>query len=384
MPGLAETLNRLSELRGRFALTGEEAGPDRLQDIDGFGFNPGSLRARIYIPESLPRNPALVVVLHGCTQTAAAYDRSAGWSRLADRDGFIVLFPEQRRQNNPSLCFNWFLPQHNRRDQGEALSVAQMIGTSKARYAVDPDRVFVTGLSAGGAMTSVMLATYPELFGGGAIIAGLPYGLASSVPQAFEIMRGQIAPEAEALGNRVLAASKHRGPWPKISVWHGAADRTVDVANATAVLAQWQQVHGITGGPTASSTVSGFSRRVWQGRDGQDAIEEFIIPGMGHGVPLNVAAPDSREVASSFMLDVGISSTQEIARFWGLHDSSAPRQAQHVVEPRPAKEPASAIEASQPPLRPRATYDKGRPAPQVASGVQKIIEDALRAAGLMK
>jgi poly(hydroxyalkanoate) depolymerase family esterase len=382
MPGLADTLSRLNELRGRLALPGEQAAPDRLQDVDDFGFNPGALRARTYIPEELPTNPALVVVLHGCTQTAAAYDRSAGWSRLADRDGFIVLFPEQRRANNPNLCFNWFSPQHNHRDQGEALSIAQMIGTVKARYAVDPDRVFVTGLSAGGAMTSVMLATYPELFDGGAIIAGLPYGLASSVPQAFEVMRGQIMPGAETLGSRVLSASEHRGPWPKISVWHGAADRTVDVANATAVLTQWQQVHGTTERPVASSTVSGFSRRVWKGRDGRDAIEEFIIPGMGHGVPLDAMAPDSREVASSFMLDVGISSTQEIARFWGLIDSRAPNSVQHVVEPKPALEPARATGAR--PLGLEAAGDKGRPAPRAASGVQKIIEDALRSAGLMK
>lgn len=384
MPGLADTLSRLSELRGRFALPREQAGPDRLQDMDDFGLNPGALRARIYIPEKLPTNPALVVVLHGCTQTAAAYDRSAGWSHLADRDGFIVLFPEQRRANNPNLCFNWFVPQHNRRDQGEALSIAQMIGTVKARHAVDSERVFVTGLSAGGAMTSVMLATYPELFGGGAIIAGLPYGLASSVPQAFEVMRGQIMPGAENLGSRVLAASEHRGPWPKISIWHGAADHTVDVANATAVLTQWQQVHGITKRPVASSTVSGFCRRVWHGKDGRDAIEEFIIPSMGHGVPLDATAPDGREVASSFMLDVGISSTQEIARFWGLHDSGGPRWALQVVEPEPAPEPVPAIEAWQRPFRRSAAEDRGRPAPRAASGVQKIIEDALRSAGLMK
>jgi poly(hydroxyalkanoate) depolymerase family esterase len=304
---------------------------------------------------------------------------------LADRDGFIVLFPEQRRANNPNLCFNWFLPQHNRRDQGEALSIAQMIGTMKARYAVDRERVFVTGLSAGGAMTSVMLATHPELFAGGAIIAGLPYGLASSVPQAFEVMRGQIGADAATLGDRVLAASAHRASWPKISVWHGSADRTVDVANAKAILDQWRQVQGIAEGASTSSVVSGFCRRVWQDSNGWDAIEEFIIPDMGHGVPLDASAPHGREVASSFMLDVGISSTETIARFWGLTDSGAPRWPQQVVEHRPAPEPVLLMDGRQAPFARGAAEDEGCPGPRVASsGVQKIIEDALRSAGLMK
>jgi poly(hydroxyalkanoate) depolymerase family esterase len=116
----------------------------------------------------------LVVALHGCTQTAADYDHGSGWTRLADRYGFAVLFPEQQRANNPNNCFNWFLPSDTRRSHGEAFSIRQMIERVITDHGVDRRRVFVVGLSAGGAMTSAMLATYPDLFAGGAIIAGLP------------------------------------------------------------------------------------------------------------------------------------------------------------------------------------------------------------------
>src|SRR6185312_13986051 len=104
------------------------------------------------------------------------------------RYGFALLLPEQQRTNNPNGCFNWFLPEHSRRDQGEALSIRQMIAKSVRDFGIDRQRIFVTGLSAGGAMTSIMLACYPDVFAGGAIIAGLPYGAATNVQQAFESM----------------------------------------------------------------------------------------------------------------------------------------------------------------------------------------------------
>src|ERR671916_1041135 len=153
--------------------------PSRLREVTGFGSNPGQLRMLTYIPDNLPASSPLVVVLHGCTQTAAGYDHGAGWSTLADRYGFAVLFPEQQRGNNPKLCFNWFQGEDIQRDGGEPLSIRQMVERMVRDHGIDRSHVFVTGLSAGGAMTAVMLATYPELFAGGAIVAGVPYGCAS-------------------------------------------------------------------------------------------------------------------------------------------------------------------------------------------------------------
>src|SRR6185437_3177670 len=235
----------------------------RLREIFGFGSNPGNLRMFGYRPPTLPNNPALVVVLHGCTQTAAAYDLGAGWSTLADRYGFALLLPEQQRSNNPNGCFNWFKPEHSRRNQGEPLSIRQMIEKSVVDHGINRNRIFVTGLSAGGAMTSIMLACYPEVFAGGAIIAGLPYGAAANVQQAYESMFKSPSRSAREWGELVRKASPHRGPWPRVSVWHGDADNTVIPNNALELLKQWTDVHGLPPSPSLETRVDGFPRQVW-------------------------------------------------------------------------------------------------------------------------
>src|SRR4051794_34539856 len=169
-----------------------------------------------YVPAELGPDRPLVVVLHGCKQTAAGYDRGAGWSTLADRYGFALLLPQQQPANNPNGCFNWFQPADTRRGHGEALSIRQMIEKTVTDRGIDPQRIYITGLSAGGAMTSVMLACYPEVFAGGAIIAGLPYGAASSMHQAFESMANCPSRSAREWGEAVLRASPQNGRWPRV------------------------------------------------------------------------------------------------------------------------------------------------------------------------
>lgn len=116
--------------------------------------------------------------------------RGSGWSRHAAAAGFAVLYPQQLRANNAGRCLNWFSPEDTGRDRGEAASVAAMITAMVRSHDLDPSRVVITGLSAGGAMSATMLPLYPEPFAGGAIIAGLPHGPAASTPQAFKPMRG--------------------------------------------------------------------------------------------------------------------------------------------------------------------------------------------------
>src|SRR6266404_5740023 len=154
-----------------------------------FAPNPGNLRMFQYLPQGLKPGAPLVVTLHGCGQTAGGYNLGAGWFQLADQTGFAVLAAEQKAVNNPHTCFDWFNPEDITRGEGEAGSIAAMIGTMVETHRLDAGRVFVTGLSAGGSMAAVMLATYPELFAGGAIIAGLAYGAAQNVRDALESMR---------------------------------------------------------------------------------------------------------------------------------------------------------------------------------------------------
>jgi len=366
MRGLADTVSRLSAMTRARVAQSPGGNDGRLAPLGPFGANPGALDALAYVPEGLKPGAPLVVVLHGCTQNAAGYDHGSGWSRLAEQHGFALLFPEQRRANNPNLCFNWFSPKDARRGRGEAMSIHQMVAHMVKLHRIDEARVFVTGLSAGGAMTSVMLAAYPEVFAGGAVIAGLPFATANTVPEALDRMRGQGGPANDKLAGLVTRASDHRGPWPTLSVWHGTSDATVDVANADAIVDQWRALHRVAAEQGRLQTVDGYPREVWTDPSGREVIEKFEIKGMGHGTPLDPRGSEKCGTAGPYMLDAQICSTSHIARFWGILDANAAR--------KPVREEAEAR------VRPSPVAETARN----DDGVGKVIDDALRAAGLMR
>ncbi|WP_036350423.1 PHB depolymerase family esterase [Microvirga sp. BSC39] len=291
----------------------------KLTEVSAFGSNPGNLRMLTYVPPQLPDSAPLVVVLHGCLQTARAYDEGSGWSLLARRHGFALVYAEQSQTNNPNRCFNWFQPHDARRGSGEALSIRQMVTRMRRTYSIDPTRIFVTGLSAGGAMTSVMLATYPEVFAGGGIIAGLPYGAASGMRQVMSAMKRPQPRSTQQWGDLVRSASSYTGPRPRVSIWHGTEDRTVAAANAAALLSQWTNVHGVSEEVFGQTSVAGHRRRAWSNRKGDTVIELYLIDGMGHGTPVRrTKAQVAAGGAGPFMLDMGISSSLHLARSWGL------------------------------------------------------------------
>lgn len=361
-------------------------GPDRLHDMAAFGRNPGALLAKSYVPDGLPSGAPLIVVLHGCTQTAGGYDHGSGWSQLADELGFALLFPQQQRSNNPNLCFNWFSPVDARRGSGEAMSIRQMIAAMVEAHDIDESRIFITGLSAGGAMTSIMLATYPEVFAGGAIIAGLPFGAATSVNEAFSRMRGEGYQADCELADAVRNASHHRGPWPRLSVWQGSADQTVAASNAERILAQWQNVHGLLGVEPRRNFVEGSRHRIWHDAAGVPLLEAYDIPGMGHGTPLRTDGPEGCGASGPYMLEAGISSTRHIARFWGLTDRGAGEGMTGMADVASPPQRTSVADARRVHhLAPRGVVsgDQEDKKPS-ASGVGALIEKALRQAGLMR
>jgi feruloyl esterase len=376
-------------------MPGADAGDSvALVETTNFGPNPGSLRMLSYVPEDLPGGAPLVVVLHGCTQTAAEYDTGAGWSTLAERFGFALLLPEQKRANNANVCFNWFQPEDVTRGSGEVASIAAMVKAMIETHGLNRRRVYVTGLSAGGAMTAALLATYPDVFAGGAIIAGLPFGSATSVSEAFGAMgQGRIRP-AQELGDRVRAASAHRGVWPTVSIWQGTSDTTVNPVNAQELRKQWADVHGVTAAAARQSLVDGATRQVWQGEDGRAVVETYVIPGLGHATPIDPEAADEDAQcgsvgASRFILPAGISSSYRIAESWGLIGRR--RTARRPVGARPEQARPDQVRADKAGPRAPAWQDYlpgGREAVQdvVAQlgDPGSLIGKVLRSAGLMK
>jgi poly(hydroxyalkanoate) depolymerase family esterase len=397
-------LPKLNDFKGLSSLPhgfGRAAGSSPLTETVGFGSNPGDLKMFSYLPgdQRARQKLPLVVVLHGCTQTAAGYDTGAGWSALAARYGFALLMPEQKPSNNANTCFNWFNPEDISRGSGEALSIRQMIARMARDHGIDQKRIFITGLSAGGAMTSAMLATYPEVFAGGAIIAGLPYGIASNVQQALNGMFQSPARPARELGDLVRNASKHKGPWPRVSVWHGSADKTVNPANASEIIKQWLDVHGLPLTPMSQSTVEGHPRAVWWNADGETLVESYTITDMAHGTPLGIADNDERYGAKgAFMIEAGISSSYHIASFFGLTGRIdqpgeglkpvAPEAMPTTITVPPAvfpPQPAPEINAIPWPVAVSPSYAKPRRPPRRPGiDVGAVITRALTAAGLMK
>jgi poly(hydroxyalkanoate) depolymerase family esterase len=392
-------VSKLSHLNG-FGIYGRShrhAPRSPLMRVKEFGENPGGLKMFTYVPANLPRRPALVVVLHGCGQTAADYDVGAGWSTLAKRYGFALLMPEQRSANNANTCFNWFNPEDIARDQGEACSIRQMVEKMVTDHGISPRRIFVTGLSAGGAMTAVMLAAYPEVFSAGAVIAGLPFGVAGNVREALSGMMQSQPRSARELGDLVRGATQHRGPWPKLSVWHGSADRTVHPSNANEIVKQWLDLHGLDEAPMSETTVDGYPRQVWWNDNGETVIESYTITDMAHGTPLGLAGAGERYGAEgAFLIEAGISSSYHIADFFGLTRRLRQKPDAKDVMAAVARERAKPFPSVAPvtltgpdistTLWPRTTLtDRAVPPPKPPrTSVREVINRALTAAGLKK
>lgn len=262
----------------------------------------GARDYRLFVPGSLPDGAkGLVLMLHGCTQDPDDFASGTDMNTHAERHGLIVVYPHQSRAHNAQGCWNWFRPEDQRAEAGEAALLAALTGTVAAEFRVPEDAVFVAGLSAGGAMAATLAATHPGLFAAVGIHSGLPHGIAHDMPSAFGAMRGQGGRPARAGGGSV-----------RMIVFHGTADATVHPSNAEALVA--------AAGPAlrgASRREKGrsdggraWTRELVEAPDGTPLVESWRIEGAGHawsggrseGSYTDPAGPDASAEMARFFL----------------------------------------------------------------------------------
>lgn len=299
------------------------AGATGMMEVLQFGSNPGALKCYQYIPEGRLRKVPLVVVLHGCLQDAQEMARLTGWNSLAEQEKFIVLYPQQQAANNLNRCFNWYQGSDIAKNSGEALSIKQMIDHTRSNHNVDEARIFVTGVSAGGAMTAVMAATYPELFGGSAVLAGVPYEAATDLGSALLAMGGNVSHSPETWAEKVRRQNPgYSGAYPPIAVFHGTDDPIVKIANAGEIVKQWSnllQVSDVSG--TAIPNFEGntsVSSTSWT-RNGKPVIVRYDVAGLGHAIPVDPGnGPRQGGETATYAKDLDFHSTWWAAHFFGI------------------------------------------------------------------
>jgi poly(hydroxyalkanoate) depolymerase family esterase len=240
----------------------------------------GARPYKLYIPTTYAGQPLpLVVMLHGCTQTPDDFANGTGMNALAEERECLVLYPEQTRAANHSRCWNWFKRGDQRRDQGEPAILAGMTREIMNRYRIDPAKVYVAGLSAGGAMAAVLGAAYPELYAAVGVHSGLACGSAHDLPSAFAAMRGMMA------GRNTASAT--RAPATPTIVFHGDRDKTVHPRNSEHVVSQSMEKNDPSSADasTQRGQVPGghaYTRTVRCDSTGRVVLEHWLVHGGGH------------------------------------------------------------------------------------------------------
>ncbi len=311
LPDLSQGVEALAKLRKRPRVIA----PDGASYLSRtFAGQAGSRPYKVYVPSKpLGANPPLLVMLHGCTQNADDFAIGTGMNLLAEEHGLIVAYPEQPMAANQLGCWKWFNPQDQLRDQGEPSIIAGITRALVAELNIDSARVFVAGLSAGGAMAEIMSATYPDVYAGAGIHSGVAYGAASDTASAFVAMSGKLTQRRASSARETV----------RTIIFHGASDRKVHPNNAEAILADARSRFPRTHQETIESGMANgrkYTRTALGSVGGVAALEYWAIEGLGHawsggspeGSHTDQSGPDASREMVRFFLE---GRSENVARF---------------------------------------------------------------------
>ncbi|MDD3722893.1 MAG: PHB depolymerase family esterase, partial [Lutibacter sp.] len=295
---------------------------NNLVEITDFGTNKGNLEMYVYKPINNDMQVPLVVVLHGCVQTANEIAEQSGWNSLADSNNFMVLYPQQKVENNLNRCFNWYENADISKNDGESDTIREMIQYAIENFDIDPSKIFVSGMSAGGAMANVLMANYPDLFNSGAVLSGIPFKAANDLATAYAAMQGKVEKTNEewvaSISNNNLG---YKGKYPKVVIFHGIDDPFVNIKNAEIIEMQWKGIHKIETEPTIVPDFNGNSdiTKTTYFKNNCPVIVKYEINNLGHAMAVDPGTEKQQGGnEAKFAVDKNFHTTYWAAEFFGL------------------------------------------------------------------
>ncbi|MEU2351437.1 PHB depolymerase family esterase [Streptomyces misionensis] len=263
-----------------------------LTQVTNFGDNPGNMRMYVYVPDTHTAKPAIVLAMHGCGGSGPDFYSGSEFASLADRYGFIVIYPTATQSAGFGNCFDTWSDAAKRRGGGsDPVSLISMVDYVEQHYNGDPKQVFVTGSSSGGMMTDEMLALYPDVFKAGAAFMGVPFGCFANAadypPTTSKCTGGNMTKTPQEWGDLVRQAYPgYAGPRPPLQLWHGTSDTLVPYQLLQEDIKQWTDVFGLSRTPTSTDTPqAGWTRQRFADSSGTVNVEAYSIQGAGHSLP---------------------------------------------------------------------------------------------------
>jgi len=266
----------------------------------------------------------LVLVLHGCSESAKGVSELTGWNKLADINNFIVVYPQQKIANNPNLCFNWFLQEDINKGSGECESIYEMISYAKKNYKIDSNNIYITGLSAGAAMSVVMASTHPQTFKMAAIFAGGAYKVNSDATESLKAMKGRVVISQDELILRVrLQNPSYKGSYPALIVYQGLKDPIVHHRSSRYLIKQWTGLNNCDTIPTKVEFnylgIEDIKRSEFTNKAGKVVLTFYEINNMGHRLLIKPGdKEDEGGKLGVFGLNKGFHSTYQTAKEFGI------------------------------------------------------------------